>query len=121
MTKIVDLSGKKFGRLLVLSRAKNRNGRTAWNCKCSCGTTKIVTGLSLSTGHTTSCGCYQRDITSSVNRKHGFAIGKSPEYYAWKGMIRRCTDKNYQFYENYGGRGILVCQEWMDIKKFTAD
>ena len=121
MSAIKDHTGKKFGRLIVLSRAENRAGRTAWSCRCDCGATTIVTGLSLVTGHTQSCGCFQRDATSLANSKHGFARGQAPEYYAWKGMIRRCTDKNNKFYKNYGGRGIVVCREWMDVERFMAD
>lgn len=65
MQKPIDLTGKRFGRLLVLSRAKNnKDGRTMWLCRCDCGNERIIMGKCLRNGHTQSCGCLARDINS---------------------------------------------------------
>ena len=64
MAKFKDLTDMRFGRLVVLSQASNINGRTAWLCKCDCGSEKVVTGISLTSGRTKSCGCLRSEITS---------------------------------------------------------
>ena len=64
MSVFKDLTGKRFDRLVVLSRVSNISGRTAWLCKCDCGSEKVVTGISLTSGRTKSCGCLRSEITS---------------------------------------------------------
>lgn len=65
MAQPIDLTGKKFGRLTVLKRARNnKDGRTMWVCLCDCGNERIVSGKCLRNGHTSSCGCLLRDLTS---------------------------------------------------------
>lgn len=68
MGKFVDLTGQKYGRLSVINRAPNKNGRVAWNCICDCGTKKVVTSHDLRSGNTKSCGCYFRDRTIETHR-----------------------------------------------------
>lgn len=108
--KRIDLKGKRFGRIVVLHKADGvvfSSGRkkTAWECVCDCGTHVIVLTENLSSGHTKSCGC--------LTRKHGFAR-KERLYNIWVGMKQRCRDKNATSYQNCGGRGISVCNEWVD-------
>ena len=64
MGKFEDLTGQKFGRLLVVDRAPNKNGRTCWNCICDCGTSVAVISKSLKDGNTKSCGCLHRELVS---------------------------------------------------------
>ena len=120
MSKLIDLTGQKFGRLTVIGRAENtRTGRARWFCLCECGSETVVTGYCLSGGKTQSCGCYQKDQIKEFNRvnkvTHGGCVGSRTRLYRiWSGMKQRCYDKNYHSYNDYGGRGVGVCVEWMD-------
>lgn len=101
-----DLSGKVFGDLTVVSFAFIRNHRAYWNCKCSCGQEKIICSHNIITGKTHSCG--HKIPKNSV--KHGDSYTRL--YNIWKCMRRRCNNPNYTQYQDYGGRGITVCDEW---------
>lgn len=118
----VDLTGRRYGRLVVVEYAGKRESggqqKTLWLCKCDCGKTKIVLGGGLNSGHTTSCGCYHNEKFGDVNRKHNMA-NKNKLYRVWKGIKERCLNPNNKSYKNYGGRGISVCDEWVnDFKAF---
>lgn len=114
-----DLTGQRFNRLVVLEYAGqirfSGSGKTKrkWLCKCDCGATTIVTGNSLVTGSTKSCGCLASEMQSEngkKRRKHGMT--NSRLYGIWRGMKRRCNDPKVKAYPNYGGRGIKICAEW---------
>lgn len=106
-----DLTGKKFERILVLKRVENNKfGKARFLCRCDCGTEKIIIGSCLVNGHTKSCGCYSRDMKS--NLKHGKSNTRI--YEIWSGIKKRCLNKNASNYHDYGGRGIKVCEEWLD-------
>lgn len=117
MPNFIDLSGKKFGRLFVLCRSNDiiqpSGGRkTMWRCRCECGTEKDVWSHSLISGMTKSCGCLQREITSEKNATHGMSgtrLGR-----IWRAMKTRCYNPNFSEYEIYGGRGIEICDEWLN-------
>lgn len=112
MSKLINLTGKRFGRWIVISKSKSENGKLYWLCKCDCGTTSIVDGDTLRRG--TSTGCKKcRHIWS----KH--YLSGNPLYYVWNGIKQRCSNLNASEYENYGGRGISICDEWKnDFKSF---
>ena len=116
--ELVDLTGKRFGRLVVLQRAEKNIGKhSAWLCKCDCGTLKIIRGDHLRHRKTTSCGCYENEARSRGNHTtHGKRYTRL--YSIWNGMIKRCYNKNCSSYQNYGGRGIIICQDWK--KNFEA-
>lgn len=127
MPKIVDLIGKKFGRLTVTGRtsrqSKTGKRQAKWTCKCECGEVTEVCGYSLKNGDSTSCGCRRKEVSKALGaatRIHGHAIhGKtSREYATWRRMLRDCYNKNSPNYNRYGGRGITVCTEWR--VSFTA-
>lgn len=106
MSRMVDMTGLRFGRLTVISRAgSNRRGLAKWKCECSCGNELEVMGASLRNGNTKSCGC-------SFNKSHGDAASGAPEYTAWESMIARCENKRHVSWHDYGGRGIKVAPEW---------
>lgn len=106
--RFIDLTGQKFGKLLVTSRSENnKRGQTRWNCKCECGNKTIVVGASLRSGVTKSCGCLFR---KGNNLKHGHSHTRT--YRIWDNMNKRCTNNNNPAYEYYGGRGITVCKRW---------
>ncbi len=117
MNKRIDLTGKKFGRLLVLSFHSSKNYISKWLCRCDCGNEKVVTGSNnLTTGKIVSCGCYRKETHTKHNKSY------SPEYMAWAGMKSRCYNPNAPRYPNYGKRGITVCDRWKDsFENFHTD
>lgn len=112
---IVDLVGQKFGRLLVLEDTGTKKNRAVvWRCLCDCGNEKFCIGSSLKSGSVSSCGCLQKELLSERVKTHGLA--GTPEHTSWKGINNRCRNKNNRFWEDYGGRGIEVCNRW-DVSK----
>lgn len=119
MSRFKDLTGQRFGRLTVVERAPSgKRYATKWYCKCDCGNTVIVLAGHLGNGHTQSCGCIAREGTIERSTKHG--LSDSKVYHVWHDMIDRCTNKSNEFYNDYGGRGIAICDEWMDLKIFHS-
>jgi hypothetical protein len=115
-----DLTGLRFGRLLVTGRGENTAvGQARWICSCDCGKETLVHGYSLRGGLSNSCGCLQRLKTSTANKTHGQT--KTSLYRIWAGMFTRCYDKNHRTYKWYGGRGITVCPRWKSFENFSAD
>lgn len=113
MGKYVDLTGQRFGRLIVIKRADNsKDNRAKWLCKCDCGNEKNIVGKSLRKMKTQSCGCLQKEQAKMVNTKHGMRYTKLNK--TWNSMKQRCNNSNCKQYKNYGGRGIKVCDEWLD-------
>jgi hypothetical protein len=109
--KRLDLSGQKFGRLKVIEFYKAINGHSHFICECDCGTRKVVAGHSmLKERGAKSCGCLQRERSS--NKKNGHKKIHTVEYRAWSAMKLRCYNKNHLAYKHYGGRGIMVSDEW---------
>ena len=117
MSNKVDLTGKRFGRLVVLEQAEyhiDKKGRKIrmWKCKCDCGNETIVRHGGLQSGKTTSCGCFHKEIVGSLNRTHGLSANCGRLYPLWKSIKYRCYNINSKDYANYGGRGIVMCNEW---------
>lgn len=107
--RIDDLTNRRFGNWFVLGYVGYYTSRTAWLCRCDCGVERIVAGCGLTTGKSTNCGCVRY-----VNhfKKHGMT--DSAEHRIWRGILTRCYNKNHHSYQDYGGRGITVCQRWRD-------
>jgi hypothetical protein len=120
VTALRNLTGRRFNRLLVLSHAANKGGRTHWLCRCDCGAEKTVDGGSLVSGNTKSCGCLTVEAAKQRLTTHGRT--GSPEHWSWFAMRVRCNNpKSIQFH-NYGGRGIRVCERWLNsFENFLAD
>ena len=114
--RIKDMTGQRFGRLIVLGYTGNtRDNRIAsWLCRCDCGQSITVAGESLRRGHTRSCGC----IRNHPKAKEHHGKVHDPEYSVWTHMIQRCTNPARASYRLYGGRGIKVCRRWRE--SFTA-
>lgn len=109
MSKLVDLTGKKFNMLTVISRAENtKEGITRWVCLCDCGNTTIVRGHNLKSNAVKSCGC----LTHVPRYTHG--LSNTRLYRIWNAMKCRCNLPTNNNYKNYGGRGIKICKEWND-------
>ena len=116
--RLNDLSGKRFGRLVVLGRMaqNNANNKVIWLCQCDCGRQTVVIGSRLYTGKTKSCGCLIREKTIERSTRHGFCHTRL--YGIWSNMKSRCENPENQDWEDYGGRGITVCAAWHDPKVF---
>ncbi len=117
-----DLTGQTYGRLTVVNQrvGRSRTRKVFWNCVCVCGRTKAIESLKLRTGETSSCGCLQRERASAANSRHRRSA--SDEYRIWANMMQRCYNPKTISYENYGGRGIWICQRWRDdVSTFLAD
>lgn len=119
----VSYVGKRFGRLTVVERvdnALNPNGKSVirYRCKCDCGNETIVRKVHLTNGKIVSCGCFHKEQLGKIRRKHGFSH-KERLYSVWLDIKDRCYNKNNNHYHCYGGRGIIVCDEWKnDYKSF---
>jgi hypothetical protein len=124
MGKFVDRTGQRFGRLLALEKTnqKNASGNIKWNCLCDCGNNVVVTGSSLKSGDTQSCGCLFIDVAAAKGkskRTHGLTNTKA--YKVWTNMKNRCYNPQYKKFHLWGGRGIKVSDEWHDFQNFFND
>jgi len=120
MGRLVDLTGKKFGRLTVQSYAGLDGGKNAsWHCLCDCGMACIVRGARMREGVTASCGCLITSPAARVGIVRGDgSLGKGDAhratYSTWTSMRARCMSPDHPSYFRYGGRGITVCLRWME-------
>lgn len=112
MSALVDLSGRRFGKLKVIKRAESKGKNSMWLCECECGNRKVVSAPNLKSGASQSCGCGVIEATIDRSTKHGGCGSKL--YDVWCGMKARCFNKNNKQYDDYGGRGITVCKEWKE-------
>lgn len=106
MRRLEVLEGQMFGRLQIVSEASISAGHRRFVCLCACGVTVTVHLSSLRTKISTSCGCWRKE-RATIHGGH-----RTAEYQAWEGMIRRCSAKLGKNWNNYGARGISVCEEW---------
>lgn len=108
--------GKKSGRWTVVSGRVKHGGRSAYPCRCDCGTERAVLQDALRREQSLSCGCARPVSTWCIHGMSGTA-----EYRAWRSMRDRCERKNNGRYSDYGGRGIQVCERWHKFENFVAD
>ena len=94
----------------------NNRRHNVWLCRCDCGNEVEVIATDLTTGHTCSCGCLMRETASKTMTTHG-KTGTRLNV-VWQGMLARCNNQHHKSYKNYGGRGIKVCDEWLDFTAF---
>lgn len=117
---IKDITGQRFGRLLVAKFSHvSANREAMWVCTCDCGTYIVASGRLLRRGHIKSCGCLVKENAIQRNLKHG-KYGARP-YIIWQHMKDRCYNSNHVGFKHYGGRGITVCDEWRDDFKAFND
>lgn len=116
MGRFEDITGKRFGKLVVIGRSKfNIRSKPAWDCICDCGNKKSMSGSLLKNGNSTSCGCKTIETATT----HGMA--GTHTYNVWTRMHNRCSNTKERQYKNYGGRGIKVCHEWKSFEVFYKD
>lgn len=120
MTRKINLIGQQFDRLTVIKCAgKNRSGNYQWLCQCKCGKKVVISSYSLRIGKTRSCGCYRTDLLLQRTAKRKIPgiteNGKQTKIYCiYDSMKQRCYNPNHHAYKNYGGRGIKVCDRWLE-------
>lgn len=129
MSKINDISGRRFGRLIVQKMIGINGNGAIWRCLCDCGKiTQNNSGNLIIKKGTRSCGCLRIDTVSQIKRKHGHTCrddgrrGASSTYMSWSGMKDRCLNPLAPFFNDYGGRGITVCDRWINsFENFLSD
>ena len=117
--EIEDLTGRRFGRLVVGSFADQVGRASRWFCHCDCGEVLLVRGASLKNGATSSCGCLRSEMLANRNETHG--LSRLPEYRVWKSMHARCAATTGKRGRDYGLRGIRVCERWKSFEAFVED
>lgn len=116
MRKPLELTGLRFGRLVVIARCRsNRQGNSMWKCLCDCGNEIVANSQNLKSGHTKSCGCHKSKVAAMRNAEN--TIGEKPRrenrlYRIYYGMLSRCYNQKDYHYPDWGGRGIKVCAQW---------
>lgn len=105
-----NLTNRRFGRLLVISYQGRIGENAHWECLCDCGNIRICTSGNLSRGNSKSCGCLRKDLI----QQESLNTQESAEYRSWCNAKTRCTNPNARNWHRYGGRGITMCQEWIN-------
>ena len=121
MPKIIEMVGRRYGKLVVLSRDTTTSDvkHPKWNCVCDCGNFTSVYGNSLQRNSTKSCGCMSSRYVNNlkdINTKHG--MSRTKIYHVYHALLSRCRNPKDKAYKHYGARGIDVCNEW--IESFDA-
>lgn len=121
MREIIDLTGKRFGKLVVVKREGTRYRKCGcseptWLCKCDCGKYTVAVSSRLRFGRKKSCGCSSGEFISKSKTKHGDR--RTRLYFIWTNMKQRCKNKNNSAFKNYGGRGIKICPDWESYANF---
>jgi hypothetical protein len=115
---IKNLIGMKFGRLTVLGLSDKKSRKTYWDCICDCGNFKTARSDSLQDGSIKSCGCLKKEQDKLNLNQTTHNLSKTRIYKTWQGMKKRIFNPNDTRFANYGGRGIKICDEWLDFEKF---
>lgn len=114
MSKLIDITGQRFGRLVAIERIDKR-----WKCICDCGNTTLSDSYQLRNGITVSCGCYHAEQCGDQHRKHGYT--KTRLYRIYYKMKERCFREKNDNYKYYGGLGVTICKEWLnDFATFAS-
>ena len=121
--RFCNLTGRRFGKLVVLEFSGRAKTIILWKCKCDCGESSTVRANALTSGRTRSCGCGEKDNLKALcaaRITHGMANSIS-EYSIWNMMRQRCSNPKNLAYDRYGARGITVCKRWDSFEQFFSD
>ena len=129
---LMDLTGKKFGRLTVIERSpdNSKNGQPKWICKCDCGKITTVGGWNLRSGQTRSCGCLSKEVSGERIKELHKKFPNHVEYNSPEeltlarvrnSMMQRCYNPNNKSHYRYGERGITICDEWRNSTREFID
>jgi hypothetical protein len=128
MSKFIDLSGQTFDCLKVIKRGYNtRKGAAQFWCLCSCGIGELKTSRGLLKKDSKRClfcnGKEHSIRTKTRSTRHGHCThtNQSREYKSWASMKKRCLNPNDSKFDDYGGRGITICESWLKFENFFAD
>ena len=122
MPAFVDITGQRFGRLLVLSQhGRDNQGAMLWECRCDCGRKIVTRGTALRASKSRSCRCLRLDRLTTHGESETTAKQATIEYATWSRMHSRCYNPGNASYKSYGGRGIKVCDRWQRYENFLAD
>lgn len=122
MTKKINITGKRYNRLLAIKYVgySPTSHQSIWEFICDCGKKINLTVGNVKNNHTKSCGCLNKEMSSKRLEIHGMRL--SQEYNTWSQMKKRCNNKNDKSYKNYGGRGIIICDRWLEsFENFFED
>ena len=114
--KVKNLSGQRYGMVVVTDKYFVKNGRVYWMCRCDCGNTFVRRSDIIKHPDVKSCGCYQKKRNKTSSLKHGDGSNKSEYhrlYHSWQSMKNRCLNEKYVQFKDWGGRGITICDEWL--------
>jgi hypothetical protein len=118
----------KFGKLTIINKAPSHVSpsgqiKAVFLCRCDCGEEKLVHSGNLKNGHTTSCGCHRKLAVKASRTKHGHYRNRkqTPTYVTWSSMWTRCVNPKFKQWNDYGGRGIRVCDHWRKFEHFLED
>lgn len=120
-SRTTDLTGRRYFRLTVIRFAGYANGRAHWVTRCECGNEIIRSCNVIMGGRLKSCGCLKKETKNAYAHGHARPGKKTPTYRTWVAMRSRCNNPKVERYENYGGRGIRVCDRWSKFENFLAD
>lgn len=124
MTKLLNLTGQRFGRLVAIDHRSESSGSSKrkyviWRCLCDCGNETTVRSSVLMRGHTMSCKCLRDELPSKLFKTHGRS--RTRLYRIWTHVLSRCRNPNEPEYHNYGGRGISIFPDWeWSFESFAA-
>ena len=120
MTARIDMTGLRFGRLLVLDYSHTKNGLAHWRSRCVCGAQVTCQGAHLRSGLTASCGCLRRELAPLAGLTHGQS--RTRTYRSWRAMHKRCRNPRNVGWKNYGGRNVKIDDpRWNEYPPFLAD
>ena len=124
MSKQIDVSGERFGKLVAIRRTGYKKypsggGLSIWECECDCGKVVEVSLSALRTGNTSSCGCLHKEIMRDMHGEHFETNTRL--YRVWKQMRKRCNNPNCREYRWYGANGVRVCDEWENSYELFRD
>ena len=110
----LDLTGQRFGKLLVIRPCGKQGTNVLWLCQCDCGRISMPKATALNKDKAKSCGCMFTRKTHGMRGSWRKGIPGDPVYITWRAMKARCNNPESVAYKNYGGRGIKICKEWVD-------
>jgi hypothetical protein len=124
VSKFINIAGNKYGKLTAISyQGNDKHGKAVWLCRCECGNEKFFVGCDLRSNKIASCGCLQKELASEYCRKNKskHKMCDTRIYSIWVHLKERCISKKSDNFKNYGGRGITICDKWLDFEGFYED